>query len=236
MRPNLISDAGASRFHPALARRGASPIGVSVVDRALMNRRLRRFANPVVPNMADRQAWMLYDRTIIATNTATPTSQLFFTIPTGQQVGVAAVPKPKTDTNMVQSGRLEDPQRFFMTALRIIVASDALTVDLNALLSNYYLEFWIGGKIYQEGPLVLFPGGAGVSGFSSKTNESNWNNGVPSPSSINLLGEEGVWILQGQQFRVEMRTTNVFTTSNALDATGLDILTVLDGILYRQVQ
>jgi hypothetical protein len=234
MRPNLNSGAGASRFHPGLVRRREAPIGVSVVDRALMNRRLKRFANPVVPNMADRQAWMLYDRTIIATNAATPTSQLFFTVPTGQPVG--AVPKPKTDTNMVQSGRLEDPQRFFMTALRIIVASDALSVDLNALLSNYFLEFWIGGKIYQEGPLVLFPGGAGVSGFSTKTNESNWNNGIPSPAAINLLGEEGVWILQGQQFRVEMKTTNVFTTSNATDATGLDILAVLDGILYRQVQ
>ena len=232
METNLLSHRGVGHYSPGLLRRPA--FGVSLGDRALVNRRLRRFANPVVPNMADRQAWMLYDRRIIATNTATPTSHLFFTVPVGQDV--SSTPKPKTDTNMVQQGRLEDPQRFFMTALRFIIASDALSLDLNALLSNYFCEFWIGGKIYQEGPLVLFPGGAGVSGFSTLTAESNWNNGVPNPSAINLLGEEGVWILQGQQFRVEMKTTNAFTTSNVVGSTGLDILCVLDGILYRQVQ
>jgi len=199
------------------------------LDQVLARRRAARRANPIVPNLADRQAWELYDRETVATNTVTAASYIFFQTPIGAT-------KTKNSTNMIQAGRLEDPQRFFVTALRFIFASDVLSVDINAFLSAYYCEFYIGQKIYQEGPLVLFPGGAGVQGQTSRTDESNWNNGAPCPSAINLLGEEGVWILQGQQFRCEVKTSTTFTTSNASAATGLDMLCVLDGIIYRQVQ
>lgn len=198
-------------------------------EQLLAKRRAERFANPIVPNLADRQAWELYDRVTVATNTATASSYIFFQTP-------ISATKTKVDTNLIQAGRLEDPQRFFVTALRFIFSSDVKNVDIQTFLKRYYCEFWVGQKIYQEGPLVLFPGGAGVAGFTTKTDSANWNNGVPNPSAINLLGEEGIWILQGQQFRVETKAATVFTTSNASDATGLNILCVLDGILYRQVQ
>ncbi len=199
------------------------------MGQVLARRQAARRANPIVPNLADRQAWELYDRVTVATNTVTATSIIFFQTP-------ISATKTKNDTNLIQAGRLEDPQRFFVTALRFIFASDILSADLNAFLSVYFCEFYIGQKIYQEGPLVLFPGGAGVQGQTSRTDESNWNNGVANPAAINLLGEEGIWILQGQQFRTEVKTSATFTTSNATAATGLDILCVLDGILYRQVQ
>lgn len=207
----------------------ALPMAVGIEDPILQRRRLRRYANPVVPNMADRQAWLLYDRLLVGTNTATSSIYTAFQTPISAN-------KQKIDTNLIQAGRLEDPQRFFVTALRFLFASDTLSVDLNEMLQRYYCEFWIGSKIYQEGPLPLFPGGGGVCGFTTETQESNWNNGCADPRAINLLGEEGIWILQGQQFRVELKASSTFTTSNATNATGIDLLVVLDGILYRQVQ
>lgn len=216
-----------SRAHSLYTRQQG--IRIDVESPELIARRLRRYANPVVPNMADRQAWMLYDRLAVATNTLTATNYVFFQVP------ISGSTKTKNDTNLVQQGRLEDPQRFFVTALRFIISSDVLSTDITRLLKNFYCEFWIGSKIYQEGPLVLFPGGAGVSGNSVKTGDSNWNHGDANPSAINLLGEEGIWILQSQNFRVETKGT-AFTTSAATDATGLNVLCVLDGVIYRQVQ
>jgi len=204
-------------------RSSGVPLGVEIASPERMRRIVRRYRNPVVPNMADRQAWNLYDRQKKVAGVSDATI-LFFQVPISGT-------KPKEDTNMIQAGRLEDPQRFFVTALRIVMASAMSPVDIDEFQKKYYCEFYIGQKIYQEGPLVLFPGGGGVQGMSTATSQAFWNNGAPDPRAINLLGEEGVWILQGQQFRVEVKTTTTFTM-----ATAQNILVVLDGILYRQVQ
>ena len=204
-------------------------IGVEIDSQAAIRRRLSRASNPVVPDMADRQAWILYDTISVGTNTVTASNMIFFQSP-------IAANKTKADTNLIQAGRLEDPQRFFVTALRFCVYADAKYTDINRLLKNYYLELIIGTKVYQEGPLVFFPGGAGQTGATVKSGESAWLNGSADARAINLLGEEGIWILQGQQFRVEVKTSSTFTTSNDADSTGLKMVCALDGILYRQIQ
>lgn len=218
-------------YDPQRAGRGLK-VGCEVWSPEMIKRRLARVQNPVVPNMADRQAWMLYDRLKVAASTAISSPYTFFQNGTG----TGTPPKPKEDTNLIQSGRLEDPQRFFVTALRFVFSSDMYLADMFLFQKNYYAEFWIGSKIYQEGPLPLFPGGAGTWGATTRSDQSVFGNGVPDPRSINLLGEEGIWILQGQQFRVEIKTSATGTTSSASGAPGINILCVLDGILYRQVQ
>lgn len=221
------------RFDPARLREASRvPMGVEVWSPELMRKRLLRYSNPIVPNLADRQAWMLYDRLKVAAAANTSSPYVFFQNGTG----TGTPPKPKEDTNLVQTGRLEDPQRFFITAVRLVFSSDMFFEDVVLFQKNYFIELWIGQKIYQEGPLPLFPGGAGVSGFTTRTAQSSWNNGAPDPRSINLLGEEGIWILQGQQFRVEMKSSVAATALQSAPAPGANILLVLDGILYRQVQ
>jgi hypothetical protein len=227
--PHLSGATPAPVVDGALRRRFSRSHSISLASPEVQRRQLARYANPVVPNMADRQAWELYDRLTVNVGTVTAANYIFFQSPISGT-------KTKNETNLIQAGRLEDPQRFFVTALRFIFSSDMLSTDIVRFLKNYYVEFWVGQKIYQEGPLVLFPGGAGVSGHSTLTDDSNWNHGFPSPQAINLLGEEGIWILQGQQFRAEVKTSAAFTTSELSNSQGLNILCVLDGILYRQVQ
>ncbi len=208
-----------------------SKIGAPVVLKSRAGAMLAAsaLANPIMPDWTDVQPWMFYDRLTVATNAATGTDFLFFTTP-------LSATKSKLDTNLKQAGRLPDPKHFFVTALRFVFSSRNKLTDIARLVDNFYVEFEIGDKIYAEGHVDLYPGGAGVYGVSTKTDESSYTNGVADPNSVNLWGSDrGIHILQGQNFQVRLRGTT-FTTSNDADSTGLNIRCVLDGILYREVQ
>jgi len=208
-------------------------------------KRLARQGNPIVPNAADILPWVLYDRLTVASATATATTIRLFT----QPIGTAS--KTKQDTNLDQVQRLPDPQWFNATGLGFYFSSATVKADIDSFLDNYHIEFWIGQKVYAEGPLQVFPGGAGLAGETTQTAQSVFTIGQPyhsntwdlrlpagidlgmDPQSGGLIVSDGIigqTILQGQQFRVEILGT-AFTTAAQ---TRLNVF--LYGIISRGVQ
>lgn len=215
----------------------------------------RSFAeNPISPNQADIVKWIIYDRFLFAAATTIPNNFKFFTAPIGQ------AGKSKIDTNMEQVQRLADPLWFNTEGIGFYFGSTALAADIQAFMASEYMEFWVGQKVYLEGPIQCFPSGAGLFATSTPTGATVAVNGVPRtdnvydvrlPNGIHLGtdgagnaiitdGLIGITILQGQQFRVEMQAPAggaALTAGTATPpGTGLSVMCYLHGILSRGVQ
>ena len=167
--------------------------------------------------------WVLYDRFIFAAGTTVPNNFKFFT----QPIGTAG--KTKIDTNLDQVQRLPDPLWFNTEGLGFYFSNKTNVTDMQAFMDSEYMEYWVGQKIYLEGPIQVFPGGAGIFGNLTATLTAPAafqiaSNGFPRsdnvfdvrlPAGIHLGvdatntpiitdGLIGITILQGQQFKIEM--------------------------------
>ena len=211
--------------------------------------------NPIAPNQADIVKWILYDRFQFAPGTTVPNNFKFYT----QPIGTAG--KTKIDTNMDQVQRLSDPLWFNTEGVGFWFGTLNLLTDINAFFQSEYMEFWVGQKVYLEGPVQCFPGGAGLWGVSGgDTQSATFTNGeavtsnvfdVRLPAGIHLGvdannvpivtdGLIGITILQGQQFRIEMNApmggAALAASTATPPGTGLTIMAYLYGILSRGVQ
>lgn len=202
--------------------------------------RQHRITNPIAPNQADIVNWILYDRVVTAAAANTAVQYTFFQ----QPIGTAG--KLKEDTNLEQVQRLPDPQWFNTYTLGFYFDSEMVKVDIDSFLKDYYFEFWVGQKIYLEGPLQAAPSGYGLYGASTKNNEGAWANGYPAQANVFDFrvpppmgdGVTGVTILQGQQFQVRVIGTAFALGAAAapLNGIGLDLMCILTGVLSRGVQ
>ena len=138
-------------------------------------------ANPIAPNQADIVKWVLYDRFIFAASTTVPNNFKFFT----QPIGTAG--KTKIDTNLDQVQRLPDPLWFNTEGLGFYFSNKTSITDMTAFLDSEYMEYWVGQKIYLEGPIQVFPGGAGIFGTVSVTGTADAaiaSNGLPMSANV----------------------------------------------------
>lgn len=203
---------------------------------------------PIMANTADIVNWWLYDRNVVAAGANTGARIVYFNVPIG------GAGKTKEDTNLEQVQRLADPQWMNVTHIGFFFHPNMFKVDIDLFLADYYYEFWVGQKVYIEGPLQCAPGGAGMYGFDTRNNEAGISNGMPLlsnmmdlrlpagadigtdvASGVNVVanGITGIQILQGQSFHVDVIGTPV--AMNAL-GTGLNLMCYLYGILSRAVQ
>ena|ERR1700722_12944444 len=203
------------------------------LKRAMRISNKNRNQNPIEEGRADIVPWLLYDRLFTSAATATSVEYDFFTTPIGGA-------KYQQDTNLTQVQQLPNPQHFNCTSLQMYFSSQMIASDIGKFLDTYYLQFWIGDKVYAQGPLSMFPGGGGITGFTTATNTSIYSNGIPSPHAVVdfRMGDNpiGHHILQGQNFVVKVLTNAGFTTSATSGAIGLSLLCVLNGVLSRSVQ
>lgn len=204
----------------------------NAIRRAMTIAHKKRNANPIEPNRADIVPWIQYDRQFTAAGSTTAVEYDFFSTPIGGT-------KYKQDTNMTQVSILPNPQSFNVTSLQCYFSGQMLNTDMNKFMDTYYLEFWIGDKVYAEGPPSMFPGGGGVSGVSTQTSIGSFSNGFPSPMAVVDFRQGndpiGHYILQGQSFVVKVKTNAGYATT-AGSAVGLSLMVVLEGILSRSVQ
>jgi len=195
----------------------------------------------VAAGLLDRQQMPLYDRVIIAANTATTNPIQFFVTPIGSGVGISGGVKQKWDTNLTQPSRLESPKSFKVRALRVYFSPDILLADMVSFMKNYVVSCIVGEKEYQLAPVWFFPGGGSIFGLAATTATSttitNWSNGVPQPQSINVIDAPlAIDITQNENFRVEFQGNTFTTTASGSGGTGANITVALDGVLTRQVQ
>jgi len=213
---------------------------ITGIERAMKFSSRQRTRNPIEANRADILPWFIYDEINVAVNTAVGTEQDFFSVPIGGTQNT--IVKTKENTNMEEVSKLSAPKHMNVTSLQIHFASNMLKTDIDSVMNNYWLEFWITDKIYAEGPLFKFPGGSGLAGTSQQSGQQSWQNGIPNPMAVIdfRMGDNpiGHHILQGQNFKVKILGTT-FTTVNSSASpagTGLNFYCILEGIMSRAVQ
>lgn len=225
-------------------------------DTLLRARRQHIGKNPIVPNMADYTNWILYDRIVFAAGTNIPVNFKLFTVPNGSGG------KTKVDTNLSQPSQLPQPYWINVTHIGFSWTPNVLEIDLMNFLTQAYMEFWVNDKVYSEGPYQCYPGMTGPYGFSTNTQQSVFDNGMPTgvqsmydlrlPAGINLGtdsngnavitdGLTGINILQSQLFKIENYLPGGVlglqaSTLTPNPGTGLTLQCFLHGVLSRSVQ
>lgn len=199
-----------------------------------------RFSNPTVAGVEDVVNQPVYDTLTAAQGAAFPLTSTFFT--SGLTGG-----KTLAQTNMTLNGVLPAPQRLFVEGYRIYVGNDAAPADLIAWMRNTSNTFTIGKKPYFEGPSFLLSAGAGA--LISAVGQVGTAPAGSAPilaTSNGALDQRSIFSLtqpymieQGEAFQVTHRAETAFNLSAAgsnPSGTGLYIVFILDGELYRGVQ
>lgn len=184
-----------------------------------------------VSNQMDVQHTPLYDSvTIAAGNPLSVLTSQFFT-----NVG-ANSGKTLALSNVTQSQKLAAPEAFSIFAFRFRFAENISLLDLYNLLNTFCLEFYLGQKAYQRGPLWFYSAGGGVFGTSTQSYTSTagtvLNNGNPGRDSMHKLAISVV--IENQMTFYAQLQGNTYTVNAS--GTGLFLQLCLDGLYARGVQ
>src|ERR1700679_3164183 len=130
------------------------------------------------PNAMDVQHEPLYDVFSTAAGTTIPNNTQFFTTPSGKTINQTNVTTPK---------KLDAPEAFAVMGIRFHPLENILLADFVNLMNSFVLEFWIGQKYYNRGPLWHYNSGGGISGFSTVSAASAYTNGLTGRIHMNEL-------------------------------------------------
>ena len=153
--------------------------------------------NALLGGVVDRKKWYWYDTLKLAPGAQTVTTPYaWFAQAVGQaDPNNASATKTFLETNIVgQGGQFSSPYDMVMTNLGFYFASDNKLYDINQVMKYGYFQFSILEKVFFKGHLWRHPPGAGMTGMSTQTAESVWNNGVPDPASIYYFGQWSKYI------------------------------------------
>ena len=186
-----------------------------------------------VANQIDVQQEPIYDTiTTAASGVLATGSQFFVNVGSGSN-------KTLAQANVLQSQRLPSPEAFSIFSPRIWFSSDILLADAVAILKNLALQFVMGNKAYNTGPLWHYCAGGGIWGFASTTANnttiSAYSNGHPSREAMVAL-QIPIVIENGMNFYANLVGTSVTMTAAASGGTGSVITLLLDGLHARGVQ
>jgi hypothetical protein len=106
--------------------------------------------------------------------------------------------------------------------------------DIDLILDNCWQEFRIDDKIFHEGQLWQFPGGAGLMGVTTQNGESVYTNGIPSPRFTRRYDAWSKYIAPLQQFSMLITFSGVAPTMTG--PAGIYMPIYLDGLTDRSVQ
>lgn len=183
------------------------------------------------PNSIDVQHEPLYDEVVTAAGATLTNLTQFFTAPSG---------KTLAQTNVTTAKRLDAPEAFAVMGIRARIRENILLADLIALIdgnTGFALEFWIGQKEYNRGPLWFYNAGGGPSGFSTATNASMLTNGRPGRPDSHVLAVNIVIDNQASFYgQLNGVAAGLVLTASGSGGTGSGIMMLLDGLHARGVQ
>lgn len=189
-----------------------------------------------VDNKMDVQHTPLYDTvTIAAGNSLSVLTSALFT-----NVG-ASSGKTLALTNLTQSQKLAAPEAFSIFGFRFRYSENISLLDLYNILNGFCLEFYLGQKAYQRGPLWYYNAGGGVWGtnnqsFANSTANANTgtilNNGMPGRSEMHKLAISVV--IENQMTFYGQLQGNTYTVN--ANGNGFTFQLLLDGLYARGVQ
>jgi hypothetical protein len=186
-----------------------------------------------VANQIDVQQEPIYDTITTAASGTLSTGSPFFV-----NVG-ASTTKTLAQTNVLQSQRLPSPEAFSIFSPRLWFSSDILLADAVAILKNFALQFIMGNKSYNTGPLWHYCAGGGIYGAASTTANnttiSAWTNGLPTREAQIAL-QIPIVIENGMNFYAQLVGTSTVMTAAASGGVGSVLTLLLDGLHARGVQ
>ena len=102
----------------------------------------------------------------------------------------------KVETNIPSrcNNGLPPPYDTVVDSIGCFVQQNTLKADMDMFLQYGYFEFAILSKIQWEGKMESYPAGMGISGFTSQTNESGWQVGLPDPNAKKRFGRYGKYL------------------------------------------
>jgi hypothetical protein len=156
----------------------------------------------------------------------TPNSQFFSNVESGAGKNYA-------QTNMSENRRLAAPEAFSVFGIRLGWSEDVLRSDLQTFLNSWAYEFWLGQKNYSRANIRHYSSGWGISGYTTRTAESFYTNGLPGRGSMNMIMVKLV-IANQMSFYAQL----VGAANQVLSSTGngLILLNELVGLYARGVQ
>lgn len=181
-----------------------------------------------ISNQLDVQDTPVYDTITYAAGGTinTPNSQFFTNVESNSG-------KTYAQTNMTQNGKLDAPEAFSVFGVRLGWSEDILRADLTTLLNSWAYEFWLGKKDYQRANIRHFSSGWGISGYTTRSAESFYTNGVPGRQSMNMLAVK--LVIANQMSFFGQLTGAASQTLNA-NGNGLIMINELVGLYARGVQ
>lgn len=181
------------------------------------------------PNAMDVQHEPLYDTLTVAAGTnvlSANQSQAFFANPAGKTINQTNVQKPK---------QLDAPEAFALMCIQLHFDENILLADLRALYNNFCLEFWIGQKSYNRGPLWYYNAGGGIAGAFTTGGTSVLTNGTTGSNNKNPR-EINIVIDNQASFYGIFNGAQITLTAGASGGTGMVAMMLLDGFHARGVQ
>ncbi len=190
--------------------------------------------NSIMAGWVDRGPWQYWDTVTGATNTALASSYSPFSVPIGAQNPLNNTTKNKLQTNMVRGNQFPPPRCLLLVQIGFYFSSQMIKSDIDLVLDNCYMEFRIDDKIFHEGQLWQFPGGAGLTGVTTQNGESVYTLGLPSPVYTRRYDAWSKYIAPIQQFSMLIQFQGTPPTMTGPD--GLYMVVYLDGLTDRSVQ
>ena len=141
--------------------------------------------------------------------------------------------KTLAQTNMTQNGVLEAPEAFAVFGCRIGWSEGVLRSDLQTMLDSWAYQLTLGKKPYQQGNIRHYSSGWGISGYTTRTSESFYTNGVPSPGGMNLLA---IKLVIANQMSFSAKLTGFTGQTLSGSGSGMILTNELVGLYARGVQ
>jgi hypothetical protein len=176
----------------------------------------------------DVQDTPLYDTDTYAAGATinTPNSQFFSNVESGAGKNYA-------QTNMSENRRLAAPEAFSVFGIRLGWSEDILRSDLQTFLNSWAYEFWLGQKNYSRANIRHYSSGWGISGYTTRTAESFYTNGLPGRGSMNMIM---VKLVIANQMSFYAQLTGAASQVLSSSGSGMILLNELVGLYARGVQ
>ena len=143
--------------------------------------------------------------------------------------------KTIAQTNIATSKKLDAPEAFAIFGFRLRIYEGTSLTDYENIFNNFALQFVIGNKPYNTGPLWFYQVGGGIFGSSTNSSTQFLTNGQPGREAMHKLAIPLV-IENQASFYAQLVGNNYTLQAAAAGGAGTLIQLVLDGLHARGVQ
>lgn len=170
--------------------------------------------NALIGQMVDRRKTYIYDTLKLAPGTTVAnTPYRFFQTPLGQPDPYNGnQTKTELETNMTSAGFFNPPYDMVVNNLGFLFLGSPVLFDMQQIITLGWMEFKILEKRMWMGNLLRHPPGMGITGASTKTSESAWNNGFPKPEAVWHFGDYKKYIPPMVNFSLTLNFPESYNT------------------------